>query len=212
MSCCKYLTRLTTHQPLPDILHSLRHIRSLAWCESLAMRYCMYLGPQTLPQSLPGRTKPLQSSALWFLSPSYSSNSSNGFKTFEILRSFTYLSYFRAYNTSRIQPPTSEAGQPTKAQEADGPAGGNASSRWHCVYDDCEATFGRHQELKRHLIGVHTPWRRCPFCSYEWSRPNKIKTHLMENHQDKPQFLNEIHPKNGQHLVEFLMPLCDTSV
>ncbi|KAI9446746.1 hypothetical protein H4582DRAFT_1908088 [Lactarius indigo] len=111
-----------------------------------------------------------------------------------------------ADNASQIQPLTPDTAQPTDAQEAGVPTGGNTSDRLHCHYEDCKATFGRPQEHKRHLIDVHKPRRRCPFCLYEWSRPNKLKTHLMKNHQDKiPQeVLREIRTKRGRRLLAFL--------
>ncbi|KAI9456666.1 hypothetical protein BJY52DRAFT_1224140 [Lactarius psammicola] len=109
-----------------------------------------------------------------------------------------------ADNVPPIQPAGTETAQPTDAQEAAIPAGGDTSDKWRCLFEGCKATFGRLQEHKRHLIDVHTPRRRCPFCLYEWSRPDKIKNHLMTKHQDKPQVLNEIHSKRGQHLVAFL--------
>ncbi|KAH8991063.1 hypothetical protein EDB86DRAFT_2936487 [Lactarius hatsudake] len=111
-----------------------------------------------------------------------------------------------ADNASQIQPPTSDTAQPTDAQEVGVPTGGDRSNRLHCHYENCKGTFGRPQEHKRHLIDVHTPRRRCPFCLYEWSRPNKIKTHLMKNHQDKVprKVLNEIRAKRGWRLLAFL--------
>ncbi|KAI9456657.1 hypothetical protein BJY52DRAFT_1187737 [Lactarius psammicola] len=107
-------------------------------------------------------------------------------------------------NVSPIQHPTSETAQPADAQEATVPAGGDTSDKLRCLFEDCKVTFRRLQERKRHLIDVHTPRRRCPFCLYAWSRPDKIKTHLMTKHQDKPQVLNEIQSKCGQRLVAFL--------
>ncbi|KAI9456660.1 hypothetical protein BJY52DRAFT_1187739 [Lactarius psammicola] len=108
----------------------------------------------------------------------------------------------------RVEPPVPEAVQPTDAQEARASVGGDTSGRLHCCYEDCKATFGRLQERKRHLIDVHG--RRCqcpsPSCHYKWSRPSKIKTHLIVNHKDElPQeVLNEIRAKRGRHLVAFL--------
>ncbi|KAH9048236.1 hypothetical protein EDB84DRAFT_293619 [Lactarius hengduanensis] len=109
----------------------------------------------------------------------------------------------QADNGSQIQPPVLETTQPTDAQEA---AGGVTSGKLHCFYEGCEVTFGRSQERKRHVIGVHLPRRRCALCLHEWCRPDKIKSHLMETHQDElPQeILNEIHAKCGQDLVAFL--------
>lgn len=113
-----------------------------------------------------------------------------------------------ANDVFQIQPPTRETSRTIDAQENGVPAGDGTSGRLHCFYEDCEATFGRPQERKRHVIDVHTLRRQCPFCLYAWSRPDKIRAHLMKNHQDElPQeVLNEIRAKRGQHLVAFLTP------
>jgi len=113
--------------------------------------------------------------------------------------------------TDNIHPPVPEVAQPTGVQEARAPAGSDTSGRSHCHYGDCKATFGRPQERRRHLIDVHTLRRQCPFCLYEWARPDKIRAHLMKKHYDElPQeILNEIRAKRGQHLVAFLTPLCN---
>ncbi|KAI9428321.1 hypothetical protein H4582DRAFT_2176485 [Lactarius indigo] len=110
-----------------------------------------------------------------------------------------------ADNASQIQLPAPESAQSTDAQ-AGIPAGGDTSPRLPCSYEGCEVTFGRPQERKRHVIDVHMPRRQCALCFYEWSRPDKIKPHFMENHQDElPQeVLNEIRAKCGQGLVAFL--------
>ena len=113
-----------------------------------------------------------------------------------------YTHPVQANNAPQIHPPAPETAQP----------GGDTSGRFHCVHKDCKATFKRLQERKRHLIDVHTPRRRCPFCPRVWSRPDKIKTHLMEKHQDRPRVLNEIRAKRGRRLVMFLNTLCDDAV
>lgn len=115
-------------------------------------------------------------------------------------------------NASHLQHSAAELVQPADAQEAGIPAGGDTPSRLHCLYEDCEATFGRLQERKRHHVDVHQPRRKCPFCPYKWCRPNKIKTHLMVNHKDRlPQeVLNEINARRGLDLVLLLTTLCDT--
>jgi len=116
-----------------------------------------------------------------------------------------------AENVSRIQSPASETVQPTDVQEARASAVADTSVRLHCLYVGCKATFGRPQEGKRHHIDVHTQRRRCPFCLYKWSRANKIRTHIMANHKDKPQVLNEIRVKRGKRIVAFLDTLCDAN-
>ncbi|KAH9063805.1 hypothetical protein EDB83DRAFT_2383217 [Lactarius deliciosus] len=111
-----------------------------------------------------------------------------------------------ADNVSYIQPPPApDTAQSIDAQEATVPADSGTSSKLLCPVEGCQATFGRQQELNRHTIDVHTSPRRCPFCTYGWSRPDKIRDHLMAKHQDKPQVLNEIRAKRGQNLVAYLL-------
>ena len=118
-----------------------------------------------------------------------------------------------ADNASQVHASAPEAAQSMDVQEVGVPAGGDASARSHCLYGDCKATFGRPQERRRHLIDVHTLRRQCPFCLYHWTRPDKIRAHLMKNHHDElPQeVLNKIRAKRGQDLVALLTPLCNIS-
>ncbi|KAH9001559.1 hypothetical protein EDB92DRAFT_1827382 [Lactarius akahatsu] len=106
---------------------------------------------------------------------------------------------------SHIQPLTPDTSEAIDAQEASVPADSDTSGKLFCPVEGCQAYFGRQQELNRHTIDVHTPPRRCPFCTYGWSRPDKIKDHLMAKHQNEPQVLNEIRAKRGQNLVAYLL-------
>ncbi|KAH9053733.1 hypothetical protein EDB87DRAFT_1580867 [Lactarius vividus] len=69
----------------------------------------------------------------------------------------------------------------------------------------CGQSFGRPQELKRHIKDKHMPRSQCPFCFYEWSRPDKIKTHLTNVHRDafSAEVLKEICALRGQAAVDF---------
>lgn len=71
---------------------------------------------------------------------------------------------------------------------------------------DCNKYFGRVQELKRHLNDVHMPLRGCPFCDVKWTRPDKIKAHLMANHEERftAGMLEQISALYGRRLVECL--------
>ncbi|KAH9055923.1 hypothetical protein EDB87DRAFT_1270534 [Lactarius vividus] len=110
-----------------------------------------------------------------------------------------------ADNDPYVQPPLApDTAQPIDTQ-AVVPADSSMRSEWLCPAEGCQTTCGRQQELKRHINDVHTPPRRCPFCPYTWSRPNKIRDHLLTEHQDKPQVLREICAKRGHHLVEYLL-------
>ncbi|KAI9446747.1 hypothetical protein H4582DRAFT_2052677 [Lactarius indigo] len=100
-------------------------------------------------------------------------------------------------NASQVQCPT-DIVQLIDAQDAGVLADSDTSSKLPCPEEGCRATFKRQQELNRHTIDVHSPPHGCPFCTtYSWSRPNKIKDHLMTKHQDKHQVLDEIRAKRG---------------
>ena len=70
----------------------------------------------------------------------------------------------------------------------------------------CGSRFGRVQELKRHLKDRHEPPRQCPFCDFEWARPDKIKHHITMHHSD--QFTAEamavFQDLHGRNVVAFL--------
>ncbi|KAH9059536.1 hypothetical protein EDB87DRAFT_764151 [Lactarius vividus] len=51
----------------------------------------------------------------------------------------------------------------------------------HCT--DCGKIYQRPQELKRHTRDKHELQRTCPFCCTRWSRPERIRAHLMKEHE-----------------------------
>ena len=73
-----------------------------------------------------------------------------------------------------------------------------------CEY--CEEDFGRVQELTRHVKDVHMPRRRCPFCDITWTRPAKIKAHLIADHAEKftAEVLKGFKALCGRRVTEFL--------
>jgi len=50
------------------------------------------------------------------------------------------------------------------------------------------------------------PRRRCPFCNVMWTRPTKIKNHLIVDHADKfaPEILEGFKALCGRGITEFL--------
>jgi hypothetical protein len=70
----------------------------------------------------------------------------------------------------------------------------------------CNRDFVRVQEFKRHLKDVHEPRRQCPFCSYTWTRPYKIKGHVIASHHGKftAEELIDFKALCGQDIVAFL--------
>jgi hypothetical protein len=85
---------------------------------------------------------------------------------------------------------------------------GGAQPRWECF---CGQTFGRGQELRRHLVQVDQPRQTCPFklCTYNWKRLDKIKAHIMNVHASKfcPKLLEEIRNLRGKKMDKFLEQL-----
>ena len=64
----------------------------------------------------------------------------------------------------------------------------------------------RAQELKRHLKEKHEPRRQCPFCKFEWTRPDKIKNHITTYHQDMftAEVMAEFRALYGKKMITFL--------
>ena len=73
-----------------------------------------------------------------------------------------------------------------------------------CAY--CARDFGRVQELKRHMDDMHMPRRRCPLCPFAWTRPGKIKAHLIADHAERfaAEMLEGIKALRGRHIVGFV--------
>jgi len=73
-----------------------------------------------------------------------------------------------------------------------------------CAY--CSKDFGRIQELERHVKDAHMPPHQCPFCPFMWTRPAKLKDHLMADHAKifSPEIQEKIKPLRGQAFIKFL--------
>ncbi|KAI9429292.1 hypothetical protein H4582DRAFT_308701 [Lactarius indigo] len=69
----------------------------------------------------------------------------------------------------------------------------------------CGQSFGRPQELSRHINDKHMPPRQCPFCSHKWTRPDRIKTHITDVHRGEfsAEVLQGICSLRGQAVVNF---------
>lgn len=52
----------------------------------------------------------------------------------------------------------------------------------------------------------HKHQRPCPFCGFMWSRPDKIKAHIMSNHAKRftAEMLDELAALRGQQVIKFL--------
>jgi hypothetical protein len=85
----------------------------------------------------------------------------------------------------------SETLEPTGSQRlpqtgiAQGPGHyGRASPKWYCSAC-CDKKYRRAQELKRHIRDKHRLPQKCPFCHTQWTRPERIKAHLINDHSDR---------------------------
>jgi hypothetical protein len=70
----------------------------------------------------------------------------------------------------------------------------------------CNKGFGRAQELERHVRDKHMPRRQCPFCDFSWTRPEKIKAHIVGYHAAKftADLLQAIKTLCGRQITEFV--------
>jgi hypothetical protein len=58
-----------------------------------------------------------------------------------------------------------------------------SSKEWPCHYDGCDSIYGRHQEVKRHIREKHAILPKCIICGNTWTRPEKIRKHLLSKHR-----------------------------
>ncbi|KAI0250580.1 hypothetical protein BJV78DRAFT_1155047 [Lactifluus subvellereus] len=90
--------------------------------------------------------------------------------------------------------------------------GGRASREWRCCACP-DKKYQRAQELKRHIRDTHQRPQKCPFCHTKWTRPEKIRSHLMAYHRDS---FTEEEQREFQHLrgrknvIRFLENVGDT--
>jgi hypothetical protein len=58
--------------------------------------------------------------------------------------------------------------------------------RWPCSHGDCDKSYGRPQEVSRHIRDKHleiTP--KCFLCDFKWTRTEKIRKHLLFEHRGR---------------------------
>jgi len=86
--------------------------------------------------------------------------------------------------------------------------GHRTKRRKKCPYPSCPTVkgFGRDQEVKRHVRDKHMPQSVCPFCNFPWTRPDKIKDHIIFNHayMFTVEFLVKFMAFSGKQVSEFL--------
>jgi hypothetical protein len=79
--------------------------------------------------------------------------------------------------------PTGSRRPPQTGRAQDAGHYGRASPQWRCSAC-CDKKYQRAQELERHIRDKHQRPKNCPFCQTKWTRPEKIKIHLINDHRD----------------------------
>lgn len=77
-------------------------------------------------------------------------------------------------------------------------------ARPHCA--QCNKVFGRVQELKRHMRDKHMDRGRCPFRLFNWTRPDKIKAHIVTHHAERftAEILEGVKGLCGQNVIKLV--------
>ncbi|KAN0124447.1 hypothetical protein V8E52_002096 [Russula decolorans] len=63
------------------------------------------------------------------------------------------------------------------------------SKEWTCDHDGCNKSYGRPQDVRRHVREKHGILPECPICGIKWARAEKIRKHLIKKHRN--QFTKE---------------------
>ena len=58
------------------------------------------------------------------------------------------------------------------------------SKRWPCYHYGCNRSYGRLQDVKRHIRDKHDITPECFICGIKWTRAEKIRKHLISRHRD----------------------------
>ena len=58
------------------------------------------------------------------------------------------------------------------------------SKEWPCLHDGCNKRYRRRQEAVRHMRDKHEIPHLCFICETKWTRPEKLKEHLLSRHCD----------------------------
>jgi len=93
--------------------------------------------------------------------------------------------------------------------------GGRGPKNWLCSYDDCNKKYRRLQELKRHTADKHEIPSKCPFCDYRWSRPERMRSHLINQHRHHftEEERQEVRGLRGRReTIGFLLARCSNAM
>jgi hypothetical protein len=81
------------------------------------------------------------------------------------------------------------------------------SKEWPCDRDGCNKSYGRPQEVRRHVREKHGILPECPICDIKWTRAEKIRTHLIKEHRDhftKEERQRICHLQGLNNTIDFL--------
>ena len=78
--------------------------------------------------------------------------------------------------------------------------------------ENCGRQYRRAQELRRHTRDKHEQQPHCPFCYSTWSRPEKIRAHLITEHGDRftEEQNQELHGLRGRRKTIHFIAKCAT--
>jgi len=78
--------------------------------------------------------------------------------------------------------------------------------------ENCGRQYRRVQELRRHARDKHEQQPQCPFCYATWSRPEKIRAHLITEHGDRftEEQNQELHSLRGRRKTIHFIAKCAT--
>lgn len=86
------------------------------------------------------------------------------------------------------------------------------ASLHHCT--NCDKAYQRPQDLKRHTRDKHFRQRKCPFCCTGWSRPERIRFHLIQKHASLLTLdqHREIRSLRGRHDTIHFLANCGNTI
>ena len=87
------------------------------------------------------------------------------------------------------------------------------SKEWPCTHSGCDKKYSRRQEQRRHIADKHEDPRSCPFCDFEWTRPVRIRSHLIGRHQHllTEQGRRKIHGLRGLKATIGFLEICSAT-
>jgi len=105
-----------------------------------------------------------------------------------------------------------EGPEPGKSQQIPEIEMAQSSKRWFCPRDGCDESYGRSQDVRRHIREGHdiSLAPKCFVCGTKWTRAEIIKRHLISKHRDyftEEQRRKIRHSRGLNNTIEFLKRL-----